>query len=59
MEMSLRQSLIISEGGFTIFAMRPISGVLLACAALMILLPPLRLLLRQRVLRREAGAPLA
>ena len=59
MEISLRQSLIISEGGFTIFAMRPISGVLLACAALMILLPPLRLLLRQRVLRREAGAPLA
>ena len=52
METSLRQSLIISEGAFGIFVMRPISGALLTFAALMVLLPVVRWLLGQRVARR-------
>jgi putative tricarboxylic transport membrane protein len=54
METSLRQSLIISEGGFGIFVTRPISGTLLAVAALMILLPLARRFLLQRELRNAA-----
>jgi putative tricarboxylic transport membrane protein len=59
MEISLRQSLILSEGSFGIFAMRPIAGLLLAFAALMIVLPLLRRMLRQRVARGEPEPPLA
>jgi putative tricarboxylic transport membrane protein len=46
METSLRQSLILSEGAFAIFVTRPISGVLLAFAALMVVLPVARPRLR-------------
>lgn len=41
-EISLRQSLILSEGNFTIFFMRPIAGVLLGTAILMLLAPLIR-----------------
>jgi putative tricarboxylic transport membrane protein len=41
-EISLRQSLILSEGNFTIFFMRPIAGVLLGAAILMLLAPMIR-----------------
>jgi putative tricarboxylic transport membrane protein len=46
METSLRQSLILSEGAFAIFVTRPISGILLAFAALMVVLPVARPRLR-------------
>jgi hypothetical protein len=39
METSLRQSLIISDGAFAVFATRPISGGLLALTVLMVVLP--------------------
>jgi putative tricarboxylic transport membrane protein len=42
METSLRQSLIISQGDFSIFVARPISGVLLAIGLLSIVVPLLR-----------------
>ena len=58
METSLRQSLILSEGAFAIFATRPISGVLLALAALVLAMPLLRRLAGQRAPRR-AVPPLA
>lgn len=52
MEESLRQSLIISAGAFSIFVTRPISGTLLALAALMVMTPLARRLLGQRAARR-------
>jgi putative tricarboxylic transport membrane protein len=52
METSLRQSLIISQGDFTIFATRPISATLLALAALMLAMPVVRRLLSLRAPRR-------
>jgi putative tricarboxylic transport membrane protein len=51
METSLRQSLIISQGDFSIFVARPISGVLLAIGLLSIVVPLLR-----RVFRRLPAA---
>ena len=42
MEMSLRQSLIISQGDFAIFVERPISGVLLALGVAFVALPLVR-----------------
>jgi putative tricarboxylic transport membrane protein len=41
-EISLRQSLILSEGSFLIFFVRPIAGVLLGAAILMLLAPMMR-----------------
>lgn len=58
METSLRQSLIISEGSFEIFVSRPLSGVLLGLALLMVALPVLRRIVGQRAPRR-ADPPLA
>lgn len=58
METSLRQSLIISEGSFNIFAIRPISGALLGLAVLMMVLPVLRRFMAQRAVR-PAEPPLA
>jgi putative tricarboxylic transport membrane protein len=58
METSLRQSLIISDGRFEIFAARPISGTLLAAAVLLAVLPLLRRMFGQRA-RRRAEPPLA
>jgi putative tricarboxylic transport membrane protein len=58
METSLRQSLIISDGAFAVFATRPISGGLLALTVLMVVLPLARRLAGQRPPRR-AGPPLA
>ena len=42
METSLRQSLIISQGDFSIFFMRPISAVLLALGVLFVAVPLMR-----------------
>lgn len=42
METSLRQSLILSQGDFTIFITRPISAALLAIGVVFVLLPQLR-----------------
>jgi putative tricarboxylic transport membrane protein len=42
METSLRQSLILSQGDFSIFVERPISGVLLAVGFAFVLLPLLK-----------------
>jgi putative tricarboxylic transport membrane protein len=58
METSLRQSLIISDGAFAIFATRPISGVLLGLTVLMVAMPLVRRLAGQRAPRR-AVPPLA
>jgi putative tricarboxylic transport membrane protein len=58
METSVRQSLIISDGSFEIFATRPISGALLGLAVAMVALPILRRIAGQRALRRIAP-PLA
>lgn len=52
MEISLRQSLIISQGVFGIFVTRPISAVLLALALLMLAMPVARWLGRRRAPRR-------
>ncbi len=38
-EQSMRQALTISQGEWSTFVTRPISGALLACAALMLILP--------------------
>jgi putative tricarboxylic transport membrane protein len=46
MEMSLRQSLIISQGDFAIFVERPISGVLLALGVAFVALPLVRRLFK-------------
>ncbi|MGH8704165.1 MAG: tripartite tricarboxylate transporter permease, partial [Burkholderiales bacterium] len=51
METSLRQSLIISQGGFGIFATRPISATLLGLAALMFVMPVVRRLVGLRTPR--------
>ncbi|CAN5541022.1 tripartite tricarboxylate transporter permease [soil metagenome] len=48
MEMSLRQSLILSGGEFGIFVSRPISGVLLGFTVLMVIVPIARHLLGRR-----------
>ena len=42
LERALRQSLMMSQGDLSILMTRPISGVLLFCAALVLLLPALR-----------------
>ena len=39
MERALRQSLMMSEGSLSILVARPISALMLACAALILLLP--------------------
>ena len=54
METSLRQSLIISQGDFSIFFLRPISGVLLAVGVIFVGLPLMR-----RVFRPPPVAELA
>lgn len=54
MEMSLRQSLILSQGDFSIFVIRPISGVLLAVGVIFVGLPLLR-----RTFRRPPAVQLA
>ncbi len=54
METSLRQSLILSQGDFSIFVVRPISGALLAGGVIFVGLPLLR-----RLFRRAPAAELA
>jgi putative tricarboxylic transport membrane protein len=54
METSLRQSLILSQGGFDIFVTRPISVVLLGIAVLMLVTPVLRWMGRRYVASRIA-----
>lgn len=48
METSLRQSLILSQGNFTIFIERPISAVLLALGMIVVMVPVVRQVLRSR-----------
>lgn len=48
METSLRQSLILSQGSFTIFIERPISAVLLALGMVVVMAPALRRVFRSR-----------
>ena len=48
-ENSLRQSMTLSHGSVEIFFTRPISAVLLACAAAAVLAPPLLRMFRPRV----------
>jgi putative tricarboxylic transport membrane protein len=47
-EMSLRQSLIMSNGNWTIFVMRPISATLMAAAALMLVMSAISILSARR-----------
>jgi putative tricarboxylic transport membrane protein len=47
-EMSLRQSLIMSNGAWSIFFGRPISGILLAIAAGLLLLSAVSFFLKRR-----------
>jgi putative tricarboxylic transport membrane protein len=47
-EMSLRQSLIMSDGNWTIFVTRPISATLMAAAALMLVMSAVSLLSARR-----------
>jgi putative tricarboxylic transport membrane protein len=47
-EMSLRQSLIMSNGNWTIFVTRPISATLMAAAALMLVMSAISLLSARR-----------
>jgi putative tricarboxylic transport membrane protein len=54
METSLRQSLILSDGGFGIFVTRPISAALLGLGGVMVALPLARHLFSQRAARRDA-----
>jgi putative tricarboxylic transport membrane protein len=61
-EMSLRQSLIMSNGYWTIFFERPISGVLLAVSAGLLILAAISYLLkrkdwRDKIAQAEAGDP--
>jgi putative tricarboxylic transport membrane protein len=54
-EISLRQSLILSEGSFLIFFLRPIAGVLLGAAILMLLAPLIRRYTHEEVARPTPG----
>jgi putative tricarboxylic transport membrane protein len=61
-ELSLRQSLIMSDGNWLIFVQRPIAQALLAVCALLLALAALSLLLKRRDWRAklaevEAGEP--
>jgi putative tricarboxylic transport membrane protein len=47
-EMSLRQSLIMSDGNWTIFVMRPIAGTLMAAAAVMLVMSAISMLSARR-----------
>ncbi|MGI9336494.1 MAG: tripartite tricarboxylate transporter permease, partial [Gammaproteobacteria bacterium] len=47
-EASMRQSLLISQGSFTVFIERPISGTIMVLAALLFLLPVFKLLKNAR-----------
>lgn len=50
METSLRQSLILSQGDFSIFVERPISATLLALGAAFVIVPALRCMFSSRAL---------
>jgi putative tricarboxylic transport membrane protein len=47
-EMSLRQSLVMSNGAWTIFFERPIAGVLLAVSAVLLVLSLVSFLLKRK-----------
>jgi putative tricarboxylic transport membrane protein len=51
-EQSMRQALTISQGEWSTFITRPISGTLMAIAVLMLVLPPLY---RRTVAQRTAA----
>lgn len=52
METSLRQSLILSQGSFTIFVERPISAALLALGMVVVIVPTVRSVLRSHASAR-------
>jgi putative tricarboxylic transport membrane protein len=52
-EMSLRQSLIMSDGNWLIFATRPIAGTLMAAAAVMLAMSALSMLSKRRSWRAQ------
>ncbi|PPE70655.1 tripartite tricarboxylate transporter permease [Caldimonas thermodepolymerans] len=54
MEQSMRQALTISQGQWSTFVTRPLSGSLLLIAALLLALPPLFAWRRQRAAARQA-----
>ncbi len=53
-ETSMRQSLIMSDGEFSIFFTRPISGAIMVVAILLIIWPVIQLLLKKRKAARAA-----
>jgi len=55
-EMSLRQSLIMSNGNWTIFFQRPIAGVLLAICVVLLALAALSLVRRRKDWRSKLAA---
>src|SRR6478735_8120076 len=52
-EMSLRQSLIMSDGNWTIFVSRPIAGTLMVAAAIMLAMSAISMLSARRDWRRK------
>jgi putative tricarboxylic transport membrane protein len=54
-EMSLRQSLIMSDGNWTIFAQRPIAAALLALSVALLALAAIGYLSRRRDWRAKLG----
>jgi putative tricarboxylic transport membrane protein len=55
MEKAFRQSLIMSQGDFSIFVNRPISGVIFGVAILLLILPLFRGIKRDRIATLEEG----
>ncbi len=53
MEMSLRQSLILSKGDFSIFILRPISAGCLVIAVMLLISPLIPLLKKRRLIPKE------
>ncbi|MDX1485622.1 MAG: tripartite tricarboxylate transporter permease, partial [Alphaproteobacteria bacterium] len=53
-EASMRQSLIMNQGSFDIFVLRPISGSILAVAVLLLVWPAWKAFLRRRATRSSA-----
>jgi putative tricarboxylic transport membrane protein len=53
METAFRQSVIMSQGEFTIFLSRPLSGVILGIAILLLVLPMFKVLNRDKIAKLE------
>lgn len=55
LEISLRQSLLLSKGNFSIFVLRPISAGCLAIALILLLSPLLPVMKRERLIPKEGS----